>query len=129
MSVQIEVSWGELLDKISILEIKSERITDADALANVRHELALLIHVRDQSIPTDVDISAEFNKLTEINKALWDIEDDIRDCERHGIFGSRFVELARAVYGTNDKRSAVKRVINKSLDSALIEEKSYTPYS
>ena len=129
MSVQIEVSWGELLDKISILEIKSERITDADALANVRYELALLIHVRDQSIPSDVDISAEFNKLTEINKALWNIEDDIRDCERHGNFGSRFVELARAVYGTNDKRSAVKRVINKSLDSALIEEKSYTTYS
>jgi hypothetical protein len=129
MSVQIEVSWGELLDKISILEIKSERITDTDALANVRHELALLTSARDQSIPPDVDISAAFSELTEINKALWDIEDDIRDCERRGDFGSHFVELARAVYGTNDKRSAVKRLINKSLGSALIEEKSYTTYS
>ncbi len=118
-----------MLDKISILEIKSERITDTDALANVRHELALLTSARDQSIPSDVDISAEFSELTEINKALWDIEDDIRDCERRGDFGSYFMELARAVYGTNDKRSAVKRLINKSLGSALIEEKSYTTYS
>lgn len=129
MSVLIDVSWGELLDKISILEIKSERITDADALANVRHELALLTSARDQSMPSDVDISAEFSELREINKELWDIEDDIRDCERRSDFGSRFVELARAVYGTNDKRSAIKRRLNESLGSTLIEEKSYTTYS
>ena len=129
MSVLIEVSWGELLDKISILEIKLGRIIDTDALANVRHERALLTSARDQSISPDVDFSADFNELTEINKELWDIEDDIRDCERRGDFGSRFVELARAVYGTNDKRSAVKRRLNESLGSALIEEKSYTTYS
>ena len=129
MSVLIEVSWSELLDKNSILEIKSERISNTDALANVRHELALLTSARDQSIPPDVDVSAEFSELMEINKELWHIEDDIRDCERRGDFGSRFVELARAVYGTNDKRSAVKRRLNESLGSALIEEKSYTTYS
>jgi hypothetical protein len=77
----------------------------------------------------DVDISAEFSELREISKRLWDIEDEIRDCERRGDIGSRFVDLARDVYGTNDKQSAVNRQINEPLGSALIEEKLYTTYS
>ena len=129
MSVVIEVSWGELVDKISILEIKGERLSEAEALANVRHELTLLTAARDGAMAGNVDISAEFSELKAINEKLWDIEDEIRDCERRGDFGSRFVELARKVYRTNDQRSAVKHKINKALGSAVIEEKSYTTYS
>ena len=129
MSVVIEVSWGELIDKISILEIKAERLSDAEALANVGRELTLLTAARDRTMASDVDISAEFSELKTINERLWDIEDEIRDCERRGDFGSQFVELARNVYRTNDQRSAVKQKINKILGSMLIEEKSYTTYS
>ena len=129
MSVVIDVSWGELIDKISILEIKAERLRDSEALANVERELALLTEARDRALASDVDIGAEYSELKTINESLWDIEDEIRDCERRGDFGSRFIELARNVYRTNDRRSAVKQNINRALGSALIEEKAYTTYN
>lgn len=132
MAIQVPVSWGELIDKIAILEIKSERIADAAKLANVRTELAALTDVRDANLPSDKRLLADLAALTadikKVNEALWEIEDDIRDCERDKDFGARFVELARSVYKTNDRRAALKRDINMLLGSALVEEKSYQSY-
>ena len=132
MAIQVPVSWGELIDKIAILEIKSERIADAAKLANVRTELAALAEMRDANLPSDQKVLATLAALTAdiktVNEALWVIEDDIRDCERDKDFGPRFVELARAVYKTNDRRAALKRDINMLLGSALVEEKSYQSY-
>jgi hypothetical protein len=132
MAIQVPVSWGELIDKIAILEIKSERISDAAKLANVRAELTALAGVRDANLPSDQKVLASLATLTAdikiVNEALWGIEDDIRDCERDKDFGPRFVELARSVYKTNDRRAALKRDINTLLGSELIEEKSYQSY-
>lgn len=132
MAIQVPVSWGELIDKIAILEIKSERIADTAKLANVRTELAALAEMRDANLPSDQKVLATLAALTAdiktVNEALWEIEDDIRDCERDKDFGPRFVELARAVYKTNDRRAALKRDINMLLGSALVEEKSYQSY-
>ncbi|KZD12119.1 DUF6165 family protein [Oceanibaculum pacificum] len=132
MAIQVPVSWGELMDKISILAIKSERIDDAAKLANVRAELDALSQVRDANLPADKATLAALDRLMAgikgVNEALWEIEDDIRDCERAKDFGDRFVTLARAVYKTNDKRAELKREINTLLGSALVEEKSYKPY-
>ena len=122
------VSPGELLDKLTILDIKSERITDAEKLANVAHEKTLLEKVwQDSALETaeTVRLRAE---LKRINEALWDIEDAIRDEERAKRFGDRFIELARAVYVTNDQRAAVKKAINEALGSRIVEEKSYSDY-
>jgi len=132
MTIQVPVSWGELIDKIAILEIKSERISDAAKLVNVRTELAALAGVRDANLPSDKKALADLATLTadikKVNEALWEIEDDIRDCERDKDFGPRFVELARSVYKTNDRRAALKRDINTLLGSELVEEKSYQSY-
>lgn len=132
MAIQVPVSWGELIDKIAILEIKSERIADAAKLANVRTELAALADVRDANLPSEGKVLADLTALTadikKVNEALWEIEDDIRDCERDRDFGPRFVELARSVYKTNDRRAALKRDINTLLGSELVEEKSYQSY-
>lgn len=132
MAIQVPVSWGELMDKISILEIKSERIDDAAKLVNVRAELTALAGVRDANLPADQPTLDALDRLMAdikaVNEALWEIEDDIRDCERARDFGDRFVALARAVYKTNDKRAELKREINTLLGSALVEEKSYKPY-
>lgn len=132
MAIRVPVSWGELIDKIAILEIKSERISDAAKLANVRAELTALAEVRDADLPSDRQVLAQLATLTAdiktVNEALWEIEDDIRDCERDKDFGPRFVELARSVYKTNDRRAALKRDINMLLGSALVEEKSYQSY-
>ncbi|MEQ8252351.1 DUF6165 family protein [Oceanibaculum nanhaiense] len=132
MTIQVPVSWGELIDKIAILEIKSERISDAAKLVNVRTELAALAGVRDANLPSDQKVLADLATLTadikKVNEALWEIEDDIRDCERDKDFGPRFVELARSVYKTNDRRAALKRDINTLLGSELVEEKSYQSY-
>jgi uncharacterized protein YukE len=128
MSIQVEVSWGELLDKVTILQIKSERIQDPSKLANVRKELAALQSHRDQALGMASNVAALETELKDINEKLWDVEDEIRDCERQKDFGPRFIELARAVYVTNDKRCAVKRQINEALDSELVEEKSYQAY-
>ena len=128
MAALIPVSWGEIIDKITILEIKSERLADAAKLKNVRHELALLEAIRDKAFPNHAGLAKLAQALKDVNIALWVVEDEIRDQERAKTFGAKFVELARAVYVTNDKRSEIKRQINDLLGSDLIEEKSYAPY-
>jgi hypothetical protein len=126
--IQVPISPGELIDKMTILEIKSERMTDANKLANVRHELGLLKATWQASDYSATDISAEWARLKHINELLWVIEDDIRDKERARQFDTRFIELARAVYVTNDERAKVKRIINDRLGSKIVEEKSYADY-
>jgi hypothetical protein len=124
----VEVAPGELLDKLTILEIKSERIADPHKRENVRTELAALVAARETLEPSP-RLAELVAQLKAVNEALWDIEDAIRLCERDGDFGPRFIELARSVYHTNDRRAALKRAINELLSSSLIEEKSYTDYS
>ena len=119
---------GELVDKITILEIKTERIQDAGKLKNVRLELETLAAARDQALAPSPELATLTAELKRMNEALWDIEDQIRDCERREDFGPEFIRLARAVYHSNDRRAAVKRQINERLGSALIEEKSYAAY-
>ena len=120
------VSWGELLDKITILEIKAARIPGPAARANVAQELALLSAVA-APVMDRADLLALVEDLRAANLALWRIEDDIRACEAAGDFGAGFVALARAVYRTNDQRAAIKRQINTLLGSALVEEKFHAP--
>ncbi|MFQ6004240.1 MAG: DUF6165 family protein [Woeseia sp.] len=127
--ILVPISPGELLDKITILEIKSERIEDPQKVANVRHELGLLGKVWSESVDQDEVIADLHRQLKVINEELWEIEDDIRDEERHDRFGDRFVELARAVYVTNDKRAGAKKEVNLHLGSEIVEEKSYKDYS
>lgn len=127
-TISVEISPGELLDKISILEIKLERIEDPQKLKNIQVEFDTLTQSRNNAIVNSNEIMELYDKLKSINEELWEIEDDIRDCERAKDFGETFVKLARAVYFTNDKRSDVKREINESLGSGLIEEKSYAAY-
>lgn len=122
------ISPGELLDKLTILQIKCEQIVDAEKLANVKVERRLLQSVVDQHIPVRDDIAALAVALLTINQELWQIEDDIRDCERAEDFGAAFIALARAVYITNDRRSALKKQVNLALGSAIVEEKSYADY-
>jgi len=128
MSVMVPVSWGEVVDKITILEIKAERLTDPAKLANVQAELTALAAVRDEVVPPSTALTELTASLKDINLILWKVEDDIRDCERQQDFGAEFIALARAVYVTNDRRAAVKREINVLLGSALVEEKSYAAY-
>ena len=125
--IEAPVSWGELIDKITILEIKSERIDDAAKRRNVQTELTLL-DARRATAPASTEVDRLTAELKAVNTELWVIEDDIRDCERAQDFGPRFIELARAVYHTNDKRAALKRALNEALGSAIVEEKSYKPY-
>jgi len=124
----VPISPGELIDKITILEIKSQRMSDATKLHNVRTELSLLSDTWRASPFAATDIGAEWAALRDVNGKLWDIEDRIRDKERAGTFDSEFIELARAVYFTNDERAAIKKTINTRLGSALVEEKSYAEY-
>lgn len=128
-NIHVPVSPGEVLDKITILEIKSERMTDPGKVANVRVELKLLRETWAANISDDEVIRGLHAQLKEINEALWEIEDDIRDKERAKEFDERFIELARAVYFTNDRRSEVKKKLNLHLGSQIIEEKSYQDYS
>ena len=128
-NIKVPVSPGEVLDKITILEIKSERISDPEKVANVRAELALLQETWAENIRDTEVIQDLHAKLKEINEALWEIEDDIRDKERAKEFDERFIELARAVYVTNDRRSEVKKELNLHLGSEIVEEKSYQDYS
>jgi hypothetical protein len=125
----VPISVGELVDKITILEIKRAHINNASKRRNVVKELQLLAQVLRRLKIKPALIKAERARLAEVNGALWEIEDKIRDCERAKDFGPRFVELARAVYYTNDKRAALKRAINDRVGSALIEEKSYADYA
>jgi hypothetical protein len=124
----VPISPGELIDKITILEIKSQRMTDAAKLHNVRTELSLLTETWKASAYSATDISAEWGGLRDVNGKLWEIEDRIRDQERDGRFDADFIELARAVYVTNDERAAIKKRINLRLGSMLVEEKSYADY-
>lgn len=127
-SITIDVSPGELLDKISILEIKSARMTDAGQLENVRYELKLLRKTWENSVETSDPLKDFESELRSVNERLWDIEDAIRVCEAEKDFGPKFVELARSVYTTNDRRAEIKREINTMLGSSIVEEKSYTDY-
>lgn len=126
--ISVPVSYGELIDKITILEIKVERIADAAKLANVRTELDLLNATWSADGASRTDIAAERAQLKAVNELLWDIEDRIRLKEKAQAFDGEFVELARAVYFRNDERAAVKRAINLKLGSKLVEEKSYQDY-
>ena len=127
-SIRIDISPGELIDRITILEIKSERIVDPVKLTNVRNELGILERAKAQTLEDSVELTTLSTRLTQTNIALWEIEDDIRECERQQDFTAKFIELARSVYRTNDQRSAVKRQINELCGSQLIEEKSYAAY-
>jgi hypothetical protein len=129
-AILVPVSPGELLDKITILRIKSARITDAGKLTNVRRELALLEQHWRQAVPAPAPapLAADEAALQRVNAELWEIEDRIRELERQRRFDAGFIELARAVYLRNDERAAIKQRINLALDSAIIEEKSYQPY-
>jgi hypothetical protein len=126
--IRVPISPGELIDKITILQIKSERITDPVKVANVRTELALLEATWRESPFSTSDIEMEWASLRRINEKLWDVEDRLRDKERARTFDQEFIELARSVYFTNDERAAVKREINTKLGSKIIEEKSYAKY-
>lgn len=128
-NILVPVSPGEVLDKITILEIKAERMDDPVKVANVKVELALLEETWAQSVTSDQVIEDLHDQLKQINEALWEIEDDIRDKERVKEFDQQFTELARKVYFTNDRRSDVKKKLNLHLGSQIIEEKSYQDYS
>ena len=130
MSDQINtpISPGELVDKITILEIKKEFIVDSNKLKNINYEYNLLMKIYKDDVSKTDGVDVLKTKLKNINLSLWKIEDDIRDCERDKIFDNTFVELARSVYFTNDKRSKVKLEINLLLNSSLVEEKSYKDY-
>lgn len=125
----IPISPGEMLDKITILEIKSARISDESKLQNVRRELSLLDELWSKHVNEDEALVEMRQQLKSVNEKLWVIEDDIRDEERHKRFGERFIELARLVYVTNDERADTKKRINTHLNSDIVEEKSYQDYS
>lgn len=129
MSIKVEVSVGEFLDKLTILQIKAERIRDADKLANVRHELEALNGTWSATAYAgDGALDVEIRELRRVNETLWDIEDRIRAKEARQEFDGGFIDLARSVYRTNDRRAAIKRAINLKTGSAVVEEKSYTDY-
>ncbi len=128
MTIKVEISYGEFLDKLSILEIKSERIRDPAKLENINRELGLLRDLWAADPKAAIDIQTEWVQMKSINENLWDIEDDIRDRERTRCFDEEFIRLARAVYYTNDERAEVKRRLNEKLGSELVEEKSYADY-
>jgi Family of unknown function (DUF6165) len=126
--IKVPISPGELLDKITILRIKSQRMSDPTKLSNVRLELRALEQTWSASGYAEVDVDADVSALLSVNERLWAIEDDIRDKERAQAFDADFIRLARAVYFENDERAAIKRRINTKLGSAIVEEKSYRDY-
>lgn len=128
MSIEIAVSYGELFDKISILEIKQSKVVKAEQRKNIENELDVLNRVRATAVPAGVEIDDLMAGLTDVNARLWDVEDDLRDCERRQEFDATFVELARSVYRLNDRRAELKRELNTLLGSALVEEKLYNEY-
>ena len=127
MIVNVPISLGELIDKISILLIKEKNISDEKKLSKIHEELSLLKKTLNNKI-NENNIENYLNKLVEINAKLWKIEDDIRDCERNKKFDQFFIDLARSVYITNDKRSEIKNEINKKFGSKIVEVKSYKKY-
>ena len=128
MSVEITVPYGELFDKISILEIKQSKVVNADQRINIENELNVLNRVRATIVPDNFKIDDLIEGLTDVNKRLWNIEDQLRDCERRQDFSETFIELARSVYRLNDRRAELKRELNSRLESELVEEKIYNEY-
>lgn len=126
--ILVPVSPGEMLDKISILRIKSQRIADPNKLTNVRLELNALETTWKSSAYASIDVGGEMRALLAVNERLWTIEDAIRDKERAQAFDAEFIRLARSVYIENDERAAIKRRLNLKLGSNLVEEKSYSDY-
>ncbi len=126
--IMVPTAPAELIDKLTILRLKSERIEDPAKLSNIRHEQQVLTRTAEDHLPADDDLATLWEDLYQINARLWVIEDDIRACEARGDFGPAFIDLARAVYVTNDKRAEVKKKINALLGSDLVEEKSYTDH-
>jgi hypothetical protein len=124
----VPVSWGELIDKLSILEIKAERLRAPEAVANVRREVALLSAILAEQRTHLQELAALKAALDAVNRRLWDIEDAIREKEAAGSFDAAFVDLARSVYRANDERSRIKRRINELLRSGIVEEKQYALY-
>lgn len=124
--MEIEVSVGEIVDKLSILQIKKENITDEVKLENVTKEFLYLHEIVFAKL--NVSHEEQYVRLLEVNRELWDIEDKIRDKERDQEFDIEFIELARSVYFTNDKRAEIKKEINLKYNSTFVEEKSYNPY-
>ena len=125
--MNIEVSHGEIVDKLTILEIKKKNITDVEKLNNITKEYNYLVSIVENDLGISLS-SPEYQKLLSINQELWVIEDDIRDKERNKEFDEEFVRLARAVYHTNDIRANIKKEINVKYSSGFVEEKSYQPY-
>ena len=128
MSVEIAVPYGELFDKISILEIKQSRVVNADQRKNIENELNVLNRVRATIVPSNFKIDDLIGGLTDVNERLWDVEDKLRDCERRQDFSAPFIELSRSVYRLNDRRAELKRELNSRLGSELVEEKIYNEY-
>lgn len=128
MQIMIPVAPGELVDKLTILQIKSERISDPAKLKNVRHELEALMSAFQSQLPQSADLTSLMADLKAVNETLWEVEDKIRDCERGKDFGQQFVSLAQSVYRFNDRRFAVKSAINKLFNASIREEKSYKEY-
>jgi hypothetical protein len=127
-SPQIPISWGELIDKITILQIKLENLTSHDALNNVARELKQLQSIFLKYCPETINLKQFELELKRVNQQLWDIEDKIREKEKYKSFDAEFIQIARSVYITNDERSRIKRSINETFGSDLIEEKSYSDY-
>jgi len=125
MPLLVPISVGELLDKLTILEIKAAAIGDPAKLANVERELRELEAVRQREVAAPAEVTPLYAELKVVNQALWDVEDRLRECERAGKFDAGFVELARSVYRHNDRRAVLKRRINELTGSELVEEKSY----
>jgi len=128
MSIKTEISVGEFLDKITILQIKKDQIKDTAKLVNINKELDALLQAWQQSPYAGADIREDLRSLRSVNEKLWEIENAIREKEAKGEFDDRFIELARSVYVTNDKRAVLKKGINQRLGSGYVEEKSYKDY-
>lgn len=123
--ILVPIAPGELIDKLTILRIKADKITDPGKRAHVLHEMAMLDAVANQHVPASPELTVLWQQLSEINTTLWQIEDDIRASDAREDFGDAYIALARAVYVTNDKRAAIKKKINLLLGSSIVEEKSY----
>ena len=128
-NLKVPISLGELIDKITILRIKSNKINSNEAQKNIRLELEKLEHILNETMSINTNLKNFEIKLSKINQSLWDIEDQLREKEKEKKFDKKFISLARMVYYKNDERAKIKRMINKNFGSELIEEKSYTQYS
>ena len=128
-NLKVPISLGELIDKITILRIKSNKINSNEAQKNIKLELEKLEHILNETMLINTNLKNFEIKLSKINQSLWDIEDQLRKKEKDKQFDKKFVSLARMVYYKNDERAKIKRMINKSFGSEIIEEKSYTQYS